>query len=456
MRWIIQTKSDRAYNQQKDYFTYFWYGRYLRDEGRWQLAEEAFNQAAELADNPADKDAALWYALEASWKNNANNGAQAFVKIISLAQDPSYFSDLLEPISREAIAKRDGKAILLLENQGSKKLLAKDSARLSYICARSIQEGIINNEQFKMITNKDPAEKDAYIIELFQKAYKQKADPWYRLLAAYKLKLPLLDPLYPLEEVSVKKQKFDTNENDEIISYAKALIKFGLAYKIRQELGSDFAKLDPGIVREAAKSLYEYGHTEDAYRLIATQFWKADFRPSIVDAELYWPRPYKELFLGSAEKYKININLLYGLARTESAFNKNAVSRSGAVGLLQLMPATANEMAGRLKITDYDLSNPEQNLTLGAYYFQRLLDSQVIGKRVMAAICSYNAGPTRFRNWENQYGTLPMDILLEVIDYAETRQYGRNVAMAAINYASLYGEEDIQSYFAWLLGDISF
>ena len=73
--------------------------------------------------------------------------------------------------------------------------------------------------------------------------------------------------------------------------------------------------------------------------------------------------------------------------------------------------------------------------------------------RVMPAIFSYNGGPTRYRRWERDHGNLPADLMLESLPYAETRQYGRNVASAALAYAALYGEGDLKAYWAWLTGD---
>ncbi len=198
-------------------------------------------------------------------------------------------------------------------------------------------------------------------------------------------------------------------------------------------------------------TLRDSGRYSQAYRLIATQFWKASFKPARTDAELYWPRPYHEAFITAAASVELDEYLLYGLARSESAFDPVVVSKSGAVGLAQLMPATAAEMAGRLRMAEYMLTDPEDNLTLGSAYFSRLLGG--LDGRVMPAIFSYNAGPNRYKRWESEYGNLPPDLMLEALSYAETRQYARNVTTAALSYATLYGDKDPRAYFAWLVGD---
>ncbi len=451
--WIMETKQDRGPDIQKEYFAHFWHGRYLREEGQWKAALEAFQKAAGLAGHGADRDAALWYLVEAAWKSDPKSAHQVFLKEIQQASNPADFSDLLEPIVRDALARKDGTALLALACQGEGKLSKADSAKLNYLCARSIQAGIVADEHLSVFLGGDYASKESLIEELFRKAHDQNADPWYHTLAAYRLGLALVDPLHEDESKTAIETKADKKEKDTPKAYAEALVHFGMANLLRRELGSHFGKLDSSVVRAGSLSLYEQGFPEEAYRLIATQFWKTGFLPSRADAELYWPRPYPELFLANSSRNKMDIFLLYALARAESAFNKDALSRSGAIGLLQLMPATAAEMADRLKTSDYDLKNPDHNLMLGSYYFQRLMDGQTAKNRVLAALCSYNAGPTRFRGWEQSYGPLPMDLLLDTLDYAETRQYGRNVILAALNYAALYGEENLQDYFSWLLGE---
>jgi soluble lytic murein transglycosylase len=247
------------------------------------------------------------------------------------------------------------------------------------------------------------------------------------------------------EDSAVKPDDVDPEE------YALGLARFGLGHRLRLELGPEFGLLSEDTVRQVAEALWSADRHDHAYRLIATQFWKSDFLPTRRDAELYWPRPYRETFTAAAQATGMDEFLLYGLARSESAFDRVVVSKSGAVGLTQLMPATAAETAARLRLTGYDLTDPVDNLTLGSAYFAKVLAG--VDGRVLPAVFSYNGGPTRFRRWEAEYGDLPLDLMLEALSYEETRQYGRNVISAALSYAALYGEDDLRSYFAWLLGE---
>lgn len=485
-RFIAQTMRDRGPDPSRDYFNLFWHARFLRAKENWQEAAQWFSAAASAASgakSAADRDAAAWYAVEAYTKLDPARAIAPLGKALSESANPGYFSDLLEPLSREALVARNGAALAALDAAVMTRVSLRDRARLAYLCARAAMTGIIRERDIAKAFGGRFIGSDDYIESRLRVAYEQKADEWYRLAAAYRLDLPLFElPADPETESSgtvsgmmarttadtaagtvtgtasgktpegtTGRKTPDVAETVGPDDYALALARFGQGSRLRDELGPEFALLRPDTVRTVAEALSDAGRPEQAYRLIATQFWKADFRPSRADASLYWPQPFSESFTAALESSGLDEHLFYGLVRSESAFNPKAVSRSGAVGLSQLMPATADEMARRLRMANYELTNPEDNLSLGATYFARLLNG--VDGRVLPAVFSYNGGPARFKRWEAEYGALPPDLLLEALSYAETRQYGRNVATAALSYAALYGESELRAYFAWILGE---
>jgi soluble lytic murein transglycosylase len=132
-----------------------------------------------------------------------------------------------------------------------------------------------------------------------------------------------------------------------------------------------------------------------------------------------------------------------GVARQESAFDPRAVSSAGAVGLMQLMPATAAELAraSRRPAPDRDaLTNPELSLALGARYLADLL-ARFDGSRT-AALISYNAGPRRYLRWRS-YPEFRGDreLMIERIPFAETRRYVKAVLRNVELYRRLYDLE---------------
>jgi soluble lytic murein transglycosylase len=125
--------------------------------------------------------------------------------------------------------------------------------------------------------------------------------------------------------------------------------------------------------------------------------------------------------------------LIHAVIRQESAFNTNAVSRAGALGLMQLMPGTAKVMAKRndLPFAHEKLTaDPDYNMKLGQSYLSNLV-SDFDGSYILA-VAAYNAGPGRVREWMREYGD-PRDKAVDVIDwiemvpYAETRNYIQRV-----------------------------
>ena len=482
---------------QTAYLHMFWAGRFARAAECWREAAALFSAAAELARNATDLDAALWYEVETRSKYSATEAVAVLAKAYVSTTNPAYYSDLLEPLSRKALADRSGStlaAIIAAATPGRGSFYGntasgatpRDRARLDYLGARAAATGLISAGHLR---NAAPeilgASIDAFISAALNRAYRQDVDPWYRLLAAFRLGLPLVEPAdgpgapepppgpiittedqalidhietvqtTPSQvmeaEIEELEPKLSTETPGEADTLVRGLIRFGLAAQVRTELGPIYRELEPSTIRAVAEALVEVGDYGTAIRSIAPLFSRPGYVPSRRDRELYWPQAFLAETKAVSERFNLPEALLFGLVRSESLFQPAVVSRAGAVGLAQLMPATAAETAGRLRIPEYDITNPADNLTLGASYFRRILDNR--NGRFMPAIFSYNAGPTRFLRWENQYGPLPQDLLLEVLDYAETRQYGRNVVAAAMAYAALYYEDDLHGFLRVLLGE---
>jgi soluble lytic murein transglycosylase len=170
-------------------------------------------------------------------------------------------------------------------------------------------------------------------------------------------------------------------------------------------------------------------------RIITVYLARQTLLPSREEAMIAFPRGYRELIEPLAKEEDIPPFLLYALVREESYFNPESESSAGARGLMQLMPVTAEEMARLLKIGKTDLSDPETNLRLGTYHFGRLYRRL---ENIPKALMAYNAGLSRVRSWENQYGDLTNELLVEVLPYAETRHYVRKIFVSSVFYGFLY------------------
>lgn len=113
-----------------------------------------------------------------------------------------------------------------------------------------------------------------------------------------------------------------------------------------------------------------------------------------------YPEIYTALYKIEAERYKIPAALLRSLTRQESAFNIQAVSTSNAMGLMQMIPPTAQEVSRKLGLKieiPNDMFRPQVNIPMGSYYVAQMLE-QFQGN-VPFALAAYNAGPHRLKNW---------------------------------------------------------
>jgi soluble lytic murein transglycosylase len=140
-------------------------------------------------------------------------------------------------------------------------------------------------------------------------------------------------------------------------------------------------------------------------------------------------------------------SLLFAIMRQESAFERDAVSRVGARGLMQLMPATASFIANKLQLpfsADRLTADGIYNVLLGRAYLETLIDD--FGGSYALAIASYNAGPGRVRQWVRDYGdprggNIDMVDWIEMIPINETRNYVQRVLENLQIYRGQVGRE---------------
>jgi soluble lytic murein transglycosylase len=147
---------------------------------------------------------------------------------------------------------------------------------------------------------------------------------------------------------------------------------------------------------------------------------------------LRYPLAYQQIVRGHARNYRLDPALLAAVIYQESKFRPDVRSSSGAVGLMQLLPATAKGIAlhtGGTRFRMDDLYDPEINVRYGAWYLRHLLDRYGDEKTALAA---YNAGQKNVDRWLREGSG---------IRFAETRDYVRRVERLKKIYRDAYGHE---------------
>ena len=186
----------------------------------------------------------------------------------------------------------------------------------------------------------------------------------------------------------------------------------------------DFHRAYHFVESHDAGALAADPHGDDGVRV----FWEAAF-----------PRAYAPLVdrygppAGNPELY------LYAIMRKESGFDPHDVSYADARGLLQMIPPTSARVAAKAGDPFFpdQLYDPEVNIRLGALYIGALYKK--FGGEVPLAAGAYNAGPRAMARWCTQHGTHPTDEFVELVAFAQTREYVKRVTSLYAKYRFLYG-----------------
>jgi soluble lytic murein transglycosylase len=216
---------------------------------------------------------------------------------------------------------------------------------------------------------------------------------------------------------------------------ARELYLLGRLTEARREWHYATQRLNEAELRIAASLAHEWGWHDRAILAIART-------PERDDLELRFPLAYRNEILAAAASHGIDPALGFALIRQESAFAADARSPAGALGLMQLMPATAKRLAAQL---DMPLGNSTRvldvstNLRLGMSYLRRMIER--FGHQA-SALAAYNAGPGRVAGWLPRDRDMDADVWAETIPFHETRNYVQNIMYFSAIYESRLGVED--------------
>lgn len=200
----------------------------------------------------------------------------------------------------------------------------------------------------------------------------------------------------------------------------------------------------PASAALRALALARKGQRRPSVEAIAGAFpqlgWTDQSSAPLPALELYYPLDFLETVVAAARRESLDPYLVLAMIRQESAFDARAESRAGARGLLQLMPATGREVAGKLGLafTPARLWEPEVNLRLGTRYFGQVME--MFGGDAQLALAGYNGGPYRIRRLVREAGATERDRFLEGLPVTESRRYVKRILLLADSYRRLYGD----------------
>lgn len=185
---------------------------------------------------------------------------------------------------------------------------------------------------------------------------------------------------------------------------------------------------------------YKKGNYSSSVVIARNAMDKIKVKPGKTDLRwrLVYPENYYKQIKAYAAQYNNNEALMIALVKEESAFNPEAQSGVGAIGLMQLMPATAHDIGDKNGIdfnTSY-LFNPELNLKLGNLYYSTI--HGMLDNKDVSAVAAYNGGIGSVTRWKTSLNYNDVDEFVEQIPYEETKNYVKKVFRSYWNYTRIY------------------
>lgn len=205
----------------------------------------------------------------------------------------------------------------------------------------------------------------------------------------------------------------------------------------------DESRSQPWSLYRLTRALHDLGLTHLAARAATGLLESADIpleqAPRAL-LELAYPLDYLSLIEAAAVENNLSPLLLLAMIRQESFFDPTAGSPAGALGLTQVMPFTAQEIAAELDIEGFparDLLRPLVSIRFGAHYLSSQLD--LFDGNLFLALAAYNGGPGNTRRWQESLPAADMDLFVELMDITETRTFVKVVLENYAMYRFLYG-----------------
>ena len=373
-------------------------GVWLKDQGQFDEAIEMFRQVAKVGDSASQRAEGLWRAGWAQYRTaRYRDAAETFRSVVELHVNG------FEP-------------------------------QAMYWAARA-----------------DEREKNTTVADQYTRLCQRHAYSYYCQLAARRLSLPPATPVATSTErpASEEASRLPENRRSEIerhVVYQRGIeLKIlGFAQDAARELGSltEHYSRDPEVLLAFSTLLSEVGAYYPALRVAKVHFKEKLERSGQPTAPALWTVAYPTGLLPTITAQGITAvdpYLAAAIIREESQYDEKAVSMVGAVGLMQLMPVTANAVAQRYgfpAVGREELFDQETNIRLGVRYLGQLLEQY--GGNLAYAVAAYNAGPIAVNSWFAVHRGREQDEFVELIPYQETRLYVKRVLRSYGEYRRLH------------------
>lgn len=433
-------------NTPSEFYFWFYAGRLYDKAGMYyQQTKNCFEAAMIAASRPDQKDNALWYLLYTSLNFSITSIINSIGEYSKEWNDPEYFEDFFDMLIPSLLAS--GRWNVFGDIYHAIDGYASDltTAQFAYIHARLIQEGLAEG-----------SEED--VKAAFEHACRSGTSAYYKVLAAYRLGIAPDSPGFE-KIMTLPSKKLESNEKT--ASAEKLLLGYAyfgfpdLIYPEWQKYSGMNLSCETGLyladflAKCASSDPDKFSYYPQALRIAAKTQLYSERNLTREEMRFVYPDFYSEYVKKYCAEYQVSESVMYALIRSESFFDATVSSSAGAVGLTQLMEFTAGDVARRFKMQDYSLTDPETNIRFGTYYLSTMISR--CDNTHLLGFFSYNAGIKKVRRWLQssliEFGkksNMPLDLFLETVPFAETREYGRKLISATAMYEWLSNPQNYQ------------
>ncbi len=430
------------------FMCHFYAGRLYEDTG-YQYNDAAlteFENAMQASTNNMHYDNALWYYLTTIRSISSRSAITALQEYAPTWKDAYYFDDFLDTLAFQLLDNENYKGFYALYEFLRPYMSPESLSKYAYISAL-----LIENEYVSVDGDKKDIVKETYNV-----AYAaENGSLYYRIMAAVALDIPssakILDDLL----VRVSSEDIAHDESFEQILVEMLMRGYEKEVYALYTNNSSLVRLETAITLSRELSLineptpennYDNNYFPESLRLASRAFNQSEKDIPQEDMKLLYPEYYSEYVTQVSEVYNLEKFIIYAIMRSESFFDHDVESWAGAIGLVQLMPTTASDVARKLRVKEYDLHDARQNIDFGMFYFDELIPREGVDNSILKALFAYNAGITNVRRWVRQFPELESNpaFFLEKIPFAETREYGRKVLSAAVMYGLLHYDMEVE------------
>ncbi len=277
--------------------------------------------------------------------------------------------------------------------------------------------------------------------ELYNKVIENYPMSYYAFLSAKQLKISKSKKRLLRKSIT----DYDISNIDKFLFKDKILSELikRKDYKTIDELkiSNEFIKSRTAYEKKQYPTAINYAKKEINKAITTKEYENGDLEAKINYADyglkLSYPILYEKEINKYAKEVKQSPYLFLSLIREESHFDKNAKSPAGAVGLSQIMPATAKFIEKR-EITKQALLDPDENIRIGLNYFNYLVDYYQNNEYL--AILAYNAGPGSIDKWtvNPEIANEDIDAFVENVPYLETKNYIKKILSSYWSYLNIY------------------